>query len=242
MKRKIKINHPIIPYVMINHKMDDMIAYYVKKGCRVIEVGVPFSDPSADGPIIEQASLDALREGYSLYDVLEKISTYKEIYPKVHFIVMSYLNPIYHMGFESFFKTCKADGIIIPDLPVEEYKRLDPYLRDEGPFIIPLISPNTSAERLQFIMDHGPEMVYLMGVEGITGHKSSQLDPLLKIRNHLKDQWDVTCITGFGIRTSDQIRRYHKHFNGLVIGSHLIHLWEKKSYDAIDALFFIKDF
>lgn len=231
----------IIPYIMIgengmkeSHRQFD---YYVKNGCKLIEIGVPFSDPSADGPVIQNAGLNAISHGITLKDCLHFASECKEKAPDVKLILMTYVNPVFSYGLYKVFTHHAIDGIIIPDLPYEEYDIIKPYLEGTSVAFIPLISMDSTSERIKNVLSIGSGFIYLMAVKGITGSKEAESKGLVeKIHDILKES-NLPIVAGFGIKTKEQVKEMLKHTTGVVMASQLLLHWNDNNQSAIDAFF-----
>ena len=231
----------IIPYIMIGHKGLNFSMrqydYYVSKGCKIIELGVPFSDPSADGSTIQNASKNALKHSITLYECLDFIEKCKKKTPNIKLILMSYLNPIYTYGLAEFFRNKFVDGVIMPDLPYEEYELIKSYLINSSIAFIPLVALDTCHNRFDKITSLGSGFIYLMSVKGITGSKNAHLNSLVRQIETLKKISDLPIITGFGIKSRDQIREILKHGDGVIMASQLINFWEKEDMDSLNHIF-----
>ena len=193
-------------------------------GVDIIELGMPFSDPLADGPVIQHSSQEALAKGVKLKDLF---SVSKEIRKssQIPLIVMGYLTPILKMGFKAFFKRCKEvglDGVIVPDLPPEEAKE---YIRQARAYNIDtifFISPTTPLERVGFISRVSRGFIYYVSVKGVTGPRSVIPEDLKKNLARVKKKVKKPICVGFGISTPEQAQEIHKVADGVIVGSELI--------------------
>ena len=183
----------------------------IRGGANMIELGIPFSDPIADGPTIQDASVRALRAGTTPTRVIEMAREVKEKHPDVPLALMTYYNPIYHMGTEKFINQAREseiDGIIVPDLPVEEadeYKRLaDAY----GMSTIFMVAPNTTEDRLETIIDNTTGFLYLVSTFGVTGTRETIQDHTLETLNRFLPLIDgrIPLAVGFGISKPEHVR------------------------------------
>lgn len=237
-KNKISENKAVIPYIMVGDGgLDEsyrLLDLYVLSGVKIIEIGVPFSDSTADGITIQQASKRALDNNISLGKVLEFISTASLKYSEVAFVMMTYLNPIVNHGIEVFFSDLNKAGccgIIIPDLPIEEYDLIYKYTLDNKIAIIPLISLNTESSRIKTILSKSSGFVYAVTLNGITGTKSADEDLVSNLHEKIAQSTDLPIVAGFGIKNRQQIRRLTKTFDAVVVASQLIKLAQEKKYE-----------
>lgn len=231
----------ILPYIMVGeHSIERSIEqfdYYVQKGCQVIEIGVPFSDPSADGITIQAAAERAIENKITIDECLEFSKACKERAPQVKLILMSYLNPIYAYGLDAIFKTSSIDGVIIPDLPYEEYDLLADTLDKSHIGFIPLIGLDTPEERIREIISLGSGFIYLMSVKGITGSKTAQENAIAQSVRRIRKASNLPIVAGFGIRTRPQANQILTHTDGVIIASEFIRLWNQGNYNVLDNFF-----
>ena len=199
----------------------------VEGGADIIEVGVPFSDPIADGPIIQSASKKALENGMSLRRVLKLCRMIRKQY-SLPIVVMGYLNPIYQMGYERFFDEAKdsnVDGVIIPDMPLEESYDFRETARMRGIDVILLAAPSTSPARLRKIASCTSGFLYLVSVYGVTGPRRKIPERSLEfIKQAVRTvSRQVPLCVGFGISRPDQVKTIARTgAKGVVVGSSLI--------------------
>ena len=191
-------------------------------GLDILELGVPFSDPTADGPVIQRAALRALRSGSSLAGVLEMTRTLRQR-TDVPIILFSYYNPIFAYGVEAFYRDSReagADGVLVVDLPYEESEELTGLWENDDAFsLIRLIAPTTPRERMRKIVGSGSGFLYLVSKTGVTG--SSGLD-VATVSRYVADVRALTplplCV-GFGVNEPDQARQLAPFADGVVVGS-----------------------
>lgn len=194
-------------------------------GADVIELGIPFSDPMADGPIIQEAGLRALNAGATLKGVLEMVAEFRQMDADTPVILMGYYNPIFHYGGERFAQDAvKAgvDGVIIVDLPTEELGELQPAADKAGLALIRLIAPTTGDERLHMMMQGARGFAYYIAVAGVTGQRSAELDALEKRVTHLKRLTSLPLAVGFGVKSAEQCARIGQFADAVVIGSAIV--------------------
>lgn len=196
-------------------------------GVDMIEVGIPFSDPMADGKVIQQSSTVALRNGMTLRLLLDQVEEARKVNPNTPFIAMGYMNPIMQMGTETFFKRGKdagIDGVIIPDLPfdvyMEEYKELSD--RYDIPMIM-LITPETSDERIRLIDEHCEGFIYMVSAASTTGARDSFDETQLNYFKRI-DSLDLKHprLIGFGISNKTTYDEACRYSSGAIIGSQFI--------------------
>ena len=199
----------------------------VESGVDMIELGMPFSDPMADGPAIQAASLRAIKSGMTLKGSLELATQFREKYPDIPLILMGYYNPIYRYGVELFLKDAQAagaDGLIIVDLPPEEDVELcDPSQKSEMNFIR-LITPTTLGDRLPFVLEKASGFIYYVSIAGITGTKSAQMESISNAVNRIQQVSDLPVVTGFGIRTAEQAALIASLGDGAIVGSAVVEI------------------
>ncbi len=179
----------------------------VAGGADVIELGMPFTDPMADGPAIQAANLRSLGKGTTTREVLLIADEFRERHPDVPLVLMGYANPMIRRGAEWFAGEahgCGVDGVICVDLPPEEDQELGPALRETGVAFIRLATPTTDAARLPAVLDGASGFVYYVSVAGITGKQQAALDSVEANVARLKAATDLPIAVGFGVRTPEQ--------------------------------------
>ncbi|QDH16801.1 tryptophan synthase subunit alpha [Swingsia samuiensis] len=196
-----------------------------KAGADAIEIGVPFSDPSADGPTIQAAALRGLKAGATLAGVLKMVEDFRTTDQETPIILMGYLNPIDSYGPERFcVDAAKAgvDGIIVVDMPREEADLLDTYAKREGLDIITLVAPTTTGERLRYVLDGASGFVYYVSITGITGTSSASREQLEEALPRLRQATDLPVAIGFGITTPEQAKTASRIGDAAIVASALI--------------------
>jgi tryptophan synthase alpha chain len=204
-----------------------------KNGVDFIEIGMPFSDPMADGPVIQLASQRALKSGMSLEKCLNLVKKFREKNNHTPIILMGYYNPIYIYGKEKFVDEAiiqGVDGLIIVDLPPEEDDELYNYSEDHNLSFIRLITPTTKEQRLAEILKRATGFVYYVSITGITGTQTPNLDEVSLNLKRIKSFTELPTVIGFGIRTPEQAYSMASISDGVVIGSAVVDLI-KSSYD-----------
>lgn len=195
-----------------------------KAGADLIELGIPFSDPLADGPTIQHASTIALQNGVTLATVLEMA---KEISNKiaVPIILMGYYNPILQFGIERFIVAAHdagVQGLIVPDLPIEESKTIREQALAAGISLIYLAAPNTPAKRLDLIDSLTTSFVYATSVTGVTGVRQNVANAASNFLTELRPHIRHPVLVGFGVSTQEDVRRLCKQSDGVIVGSALV--------------------
>ena len=197
----------------------------VGAGVDFIELGMPFSDPMADGPAIQAASLRALKGGMTLAGTLEIAADFRKRHPDTPLILMGYYNPIYIYGNDRFIADALAagvDGLIIVDLPPEEDTELCLPAKDAGLKFIRLVTPTSNETRLPAILAEASGFVYYVSVLGITGTKSAAGNTISDAYQRIRAQTDLPIVAGFGIRTPAQAAEAARLTDGAVVGSAVV--------------------
>ena len=218
-----------IPFVMAGDPGYDASLELVKKlpeaGADLIELGVAFTDPMADGPAIQAAGLRALDNGQTLKKTLQLVRSFREGDDATPIVLMGYFNPFYIYGVEEFLKDAVeagVDGVIIVDLPPEEDDEFCRPAAAAGIDFIRLATPTTDAERLPMVARHTSGFVYYVSVAGVTGGAKGQSGDIEAATQRLKDACDLPIAVGFGIKTSEQAREIAKFADAVVVGSALV--------------------
>jgi len=194
----------------------DMALSLAESGVDTLELGMPFSDPVADGPVIEKANLKALQNGFKLEHLFEAS---KEIAPYIDTLWMGYFNPFYHRGMDFFIDQAKQSGVngfIIPDLPLEEALPYKPMMKEANLSLIDFIAPTDSKERIKEIVTDSQKFIYLVAYAGITGSgKSEDLQPII---TNIKEFTDTPVYVGFGV-DQNTAKEKAKGVDGVIVGS-----------------------
>jgi tryptophan synthase alpha chain len=208
----------------------DMAIAAIDAGADVIELGVPFSDPLADGPVIQRASERAVARGTRLADVLETCHEIRDARPQAGIILFSYLNPVIRMGLAEFAKAAKAhgaDGVLLTDMIVEEAAEYLEAMRENDLAPVFLAAPTSPDERLRAIAEHSRGFVYAISRVGITGTQTSLAADAETLVRRLKQFTDLPIALGFGISTPEHVRAVSAFADAAVIGSAIVGLVEK---------------
>jgi tryptophan synthase alpha chain len=202
----------------------------VAGGADVIELGMPFTDPMADGPAIQEANLRSLAKGTRTADIFAIATGFRERHPHVPLVLMGYANPMTTRGPEWFADECAkagVDGVICVDIPSEEDASLGPALRDKGVALIRLATPTTDAARLPAVLEGSSGFLYYVSVAGITGMQQAAQGSIEDAVAKLKAASDIPVAVGFGVRTPEQAAAIAKVADGVVVGSALVEVVAK---------------
>ena len=199
----------------------------VKGGADIVELGMPFTDPMADGPAIQAGNIRALGHHMKLRELLEMVRVYRIEDNDTPIILMGYFNPVLSYGPERFAADAAAvglDGTIIVDLPPEEDAELAPYLQSAGLHMVRLATPTTDAVRLPKVLGGASGFVYYVAVAGITGTASAATTDIAAAVARLKAKTNLPIAVGFGIKTPDDAAAVARHADGVVVGSAIVSL------------------
>jgi len=207
----------------------------VKNGADLIELGIPFSDPTAEGPVIQNANIRALNAGATtdkIFDFVKNIR--KDI--KVPMVFMTYANVVFSYGAEHFISICKEieiDGLILPDLPFEEKNEFLPICHKYGICLISMVAP-TSENRISMIAKEAEGFLYVVSSLGVTGTRNEINTDIASIITSVRQNTNIPCAVGFGISTPEQAKKMANLSDGVVVGSAIIKILEKYGKDAPD--------
>lgn len=205
----------------------------VKNGADLIELGIPFSDPTAEGPVIQGANIRALNGGVTTDLIFGFVKELRHDIT-VPFVFMTYANVVFSYGIERFLTNCKEsgiDGIILPDVPYEEKDEFQPLCEQYGIDFVSLIAP-TSENRIAMIAKEAKGFIYVVSSLGVTGMRSEITTDLPSIIKVIRDNTSVPCAIGFGISTPEQAKRMGEISDGAIVGSAIIKILEKYGKDA----------
>ena len=223
----------------------ELIKAQEEAGTDVLEIGVPFSDPIADGPVIQDASYRSILKGTNLENTFALVEQVRKDGVNMPIVFMMYYNTIFHYGLEAFIKRCEAagiDGLIIPDLPLEEQDNLKNHMSDENaPILIQLVAP-VSKQRIPEILKDARGFVYCVSVMGVTGQGGSFHKSIHEYLGTVKEQSEIPVMMGFGIRTAADVEPLKDVIDGAIVGSHFINLMEGCDYDLETAKDYIRTF
>ena len=194
-------------------------------GADIIELGMPFSDPMADGPAIQASSQRALHAGQTMVKTLAMVKAFREKDGGTPLVLMGYYNPIYVYGVDRFVKDAVAagvDGLIVVDMPPEEDAELLPVAREAGLNFIRLATPTTDAKRLPAVLANTSGFVYYVSIAGITGTAAPDLAEVSSHVARIKQATSLPIAIGFGVKTKEQVAALSAHAEGVVVGSALV--------------------
>lgn len=214
---------------------EKIIRAAAENGADLIELGIPFSDPTAEGPVIQAASLRALSGGVTTDKIFELVRRLRRNID-IPMVFMTYANVVFSYGSDRFISTCKEigiDGLILPDLPFEEKEEFLPYCEKYGVDLISLIAP-TSENRIAMICREAEGFIYLVSSLGVTGTRSKITTDIDSIVSVIRENTDVPCAIGFGIATPEQAADMASKADGVIVGSAIIKLIEKYGKDAAE--------
>ena len=198
-------------------------------GCNIIELGMPFSDPLADGVTIQRASYHAIKRGITPQMCIEAASELNKIID-IPLVFMGYYNPIFNSGLEEFCRLAEKagiEGLIVPDMPPEEGLELEEYMRKYGLDSIYLLSPTSSPERISLVAERSTGFIYLVSLTGVTGARKNLPVGLESFIVRVRERTNLPLCVGFGISTPEQAGKIAKIADGVIIGSRIIQLMEE---------------
>ncbi|MGM9637071.1 MAG: tryptophan synthase subunit alpha [Eubacteriales bacterium] len=205
----------------------------VEAGADLIELGIPFSDPIADGPVIQAANLRAFAAGITtdrVFEMVEKIRSFTN----VPLVFLTYLNPVFRYGYDKFLKKCRdvgVDGLIIPDMPIEEKGEIADIAASYDVDIISLIAP-TSADRIRLIAGQSSGFLYVVSSMGVTGVRNEITTDLSAIIEAIRAVTDTPAAIGFGIHSPEQAKEYSKVADGVIVGSAIVKIIAEHGKDS----------
>ena len=205
----------------------------VENGADLIELGIPFSDPTAEGPVIQGANLRALKGGFTTDRIFGLVRELRRDVT-VPLVFMTYANVVFSYGTERFLSTCREvgiDGLILPDVPFEEREEFLPFCRRCGVDLISLIAP-TSAHRIAMIAREAEGFLYIVSSLGVTGTRSEITTDLAAMVEVVRQNTAIPCAVGFGISTPEQAKRMAEVSDGAIVGSAIVRLLEQYGKDA----------
>nr|WP_024837210.1 tryptophan synthase subunit alpha [Clostridium sp. 12(A)] len=216
---------------------EELIPAMAKAGADLIEIGIPFSDPVAEGIVIQEADARALLAGTTTDKIFESVKRIR-MKTSVPLAFMTYLNPIFVYGSERFIKNaaeCGIDALIVPDMPFEEKEELKPYCNQYGIDLISLIAP-TSKERIKTIAAEAEGFVYCVSSMGVTGVRKEITTNLGDMISLVKETKNIPCAIGFGISTPEQAAEMSQYADGVIVGSAIVKLAARYGADCIEPI------
>ncbi|NOZ04089.1 MAG: tryptophan synthase subunit alpha [FCB group bacterium] len=218
----------LIPFITAGYPTKELTVELVlaaeRAGADMIELGMPFSDPLAEGPVIQASSQIALENGVTLKWILDQVRIIRRRC-EMPLALMGYINPILQYGVETFVKDCRSagvDGLIIPDLPPEEAEPLIGQCRKNSVSPILLVAPNTSDERIHTVSGLAGDLIYCVSILGITGSDLTSVNTLENYLERVRKHSVTPFVVGFGIKTREDVRNINRMADGAVVGSELI--------------------
>ena len=223
--RKALIAYLTVGYPDIETTVEAVPAL-VEAGCDIVELGIPFSDPLADGATIQRAAQAALAGGVTPQKCLEVAGQVRRRV-EAPLLFMTYYNPILHHGMEDFCRRCQSagvDGLIVPDLPPEEGDGLEKAARSSDLAFVYLLSPASTVQRVRLVAAHSRGFIYLVSLKGVTGARNDLPPGLEEFVSRVRKETDKPLCVGFGIATPQQAKRVASVADGVIIGSRLVEL------------------
>lgn len=227
----------LIAYIMAGdpslHDTEELVVALEKAGADIIELGVPFSDPIADGPVIQKAAERALRAGTSLRRVLDSVAALRRR-TQVPIVLMGYYNTIAAFGMPAFCRHAAAagvDGLIVPDMPPEEASPLETAVCESGMRLIFLIAPTSTPDRRALVAQRCTGFVYYVSITGITGAKLTDLEEVRRNVRKIRRITDVPVAVGFGVATPEDAARVADVADGVIVGSAIVRKVEEHQHD-----------
>jgi tryptophan synthase alpha chain len=214
-----------------------LIPAMAEAGADLIEIVIPFSDPVAEGIVIQEADMRALSAGTTTDKIFESVKRIR-MKTNVPLAFMTYLNPVFVYGSERFIKNaaeCGVDALIVPDLPYEEKEELKPFCNQYGIDLISLIAP-TSKERIKTIAAEAEGFVYCVSSMGVTGVRAEIKTNIGDMISLVKETKDIPCAIGFGISTPEQAKEMSQYADGVIVGSAIVKLAAKYGTDCIEPI------
>ena len=203
----------------------EILKTIIQNGADIIEIGMPFSDPMADGPAIQASSIRSLNKGMTLKKTIEMVEEFRKLDADTPIVLMGYYNPIYIYGVEKFLTEAKiagVDGLIIVDLPPEEEEELClPALRSQIDFIY-LTTPTTNNNRLPKVLKNASGFIYYVSITGITGTSAASIDDVRHHVDRIRNKSNLPIAVGFGIRSPEQVKNVADFADAVVVGSALV--------------------
>lgn len=222
----------------------DIVFQLEKSGADIVELGVPFSDPMADGPTIQLASERALNSGTTLHGVLDAVRKIRK-HSEIPLLLFGYYNPFFAYGLEKLAADASeagVDGILSVDLPPEEAEEFKIHTDNKGLNLVFLLAPNSTAERINLVAEHASGFVYLVSVTGVTGERPNldySLEPVIdEIRQHIR----LPVGVGFGVSTPSQVSKIARLADAVIVGSALVRVIEKDGKNSVSLLSRIGEF
>lgn len=226
-----------IPYIACGDPDIDttkaIVREMVMKGAGIIELGIPFSDPTAEGPVIQQASLRALTGGVTTDKIFAMVRELRNDV-KIPLIFMTYANVVFSYGTEKFLSQCEGliDGLILPDVPFEEREDFAPACEAHNIALISMIAP-TSEQRIAAISSNAKGFIYIVSSLGVTGVRSEITTDIAGMVRAIRANTDTPCAVGFGISTPEQARDMSRYADGVIVGSAIVKIIAQYGHECV---------
>lgn len=218
-------------------KTEEFVLEMEKAGASLVELGIPFSDPIADGPVIQEANLRALSAGCTTDKIFDMVVSLRKK-TQIPLVFLTYLNTVYKYGYDRFCEKCRecgVDGMIIPDMPYEEREELAPIAEKYGLDLVTMIAP-TSKERIKTVAKDATGFIYVVSSMGVTGARTEITTDLEEIVATIRSVTDTPAAIGFGINTKEQVNKYSAIADGAIIGSAIEKIIARYGEDAAPKL------
>ena len=205
----------------------EILKTIINNNIDIVEIGMPFSDPMADGPTIQESSTRSIENGTTIQDIFELVKKIRTLNNEIPVILMGYYNSIFNMGIEEFTSKCVqvgVDGLIIVDLQPEEDADLYVKTKENNIDLIRLITPTTNKERLKTILNNASGFLYYVTVTGITGQNSANLKELETSINLIRSKSNLPIVAGFGIKSRKDVENISAFTDGVVVGSSIVNI------------------
>lgn len=226
-QRKKQNKKVLIPFVTAGDgglkTTEQLVLRLEQAGADIIELGIPFSDPIAEGPVIQEASVRALKNGTRLVEVFDMVARLRTK-TQVPLVMMMYINSIFGFGTQRFFQLCQKtgiDGVIVPDLPYEEKEEIEPIALEHGVYPIRLVAP-TSHDRIAMIAKESKGFLYCVSSTGVTGMRSSYATDFNEFFSVIRKHTCVPCAAGFGISDPEQVREMKGFCDSIIVESAIV--------------------
>ena len=240
----------IVPYITVGfpqmETFKDIALGLVEAGVDMLELGIPFSDPLADGPTIQETSFKALENGVNLSSSLGAVSDLRAIDDKTPIIFMGYYNPFFKYGIEKFLSDASmigVDGLIIPDLPSEESITLSEECKNVGIHLIPLLAPTSTEQRIEAACSTAGGFIYCVSLTGVTGARSGLSKNVEQLVGNIRKYTELPILVGFGVSKKKDVEQIGKYADGAVVGSALLDVIMRSSKESQEqnAMVFIRN-
>jgi tryptophan synthase, alpha subunit len=205
----------------------EILKTIINNGIDIIEIGMPFSDPMADGPSIQESSVRSIANGTKINDIFEIVINIRKLNNEIPIILMGYYNSIFNLGIDNFTAKCAetgVDGLIIVDLQPEEDSELYTKSKEKNIDLIRLITPTTDQKRLITILNNSSGFLYYVTITGITGQNSANIEGLKKSINTIKSSTKLPIVAGFGIKNRNDVEQISSFCDGVVVGSSIVNI------------------